>query len=191
MDFSTNMGKILLGFRGNYFTYFVNFSLFSMFVVETVSQTKIKAIVRRVTDADLGKLTKRRYFFDWKLIYGKADLYKLCLDGDEDIKGLMAIIDFPEEYRVEVKLIAASKENVATSHQLGKTVKRYENVAMCLLVFAGRIALANYGIMACLSLIPKTNLRQHYIRKYGMKVAGQSLYLDSDGLEQLITKLLQ
>ena len=88
-------------------------------------------------------------------------------------------------------MIAASKENVATSHQLGKMVKRYENVAMCLLVFAGKIALANYGIMACLPLIPKTNLRQHYIRKYGMKFAGQSLYLDSDGLEQLTTKLLQ
>ena len=66
-----------------------------MFVVEAVSKTKIKAAVSQITDADLSKLTKRRYFFDWKSIYGKADIYKLCLDGDEDIKGLMAIIDFP------------------------------------------------------------------------------------------------
>ena len=172
------------------FTYFVNFSEFSMFVIEAFSQTKIKAIVTRVVEADLRKLTIRRYFFDWKLLYGKADLYKLCLEGDDDIIGLMAVIDYPEEYRIEVKLIAASKENVTAYKEQGKNVKKYGNIAVCLLAFAARIALVKYGIMACVSLIPKTNLKQHYIRKYGMKEAGQSLYLDSLGLQTLITEHL-
>lgn len=157
-----------------------------MFVRETASNSKIKAEVRPVREADLHKLTRRRYFFDWKRLYGSADLYKLCLEGDEDIKGLMALVDHPEEYRIEVKLITASKENVSFQMTNGKTTKAYDHVALCLMIFASRLALVKYGFMACLSLVPKTSLRNHYIKKYGMKGAGLSLYLDSIGMQKLI-----
>jgi len=42
--------------------------------------------------------------------------------------------------------------------------------------------------MACVSLIPKTRLKQYYIGKYGMKDAGWQLLLDGKELLQLIKK---
>lgn len=157
-----------------------------MFVLETASNSEIRAEVKPVREADLKKLNRWRYFFDWKQLYGSTELYKLCLEGDEDIKGLMAIVDYPEEYRIEVRLIAASKENVSLKLANRKTTKEYDQVALCLMEFAARTALVKYGFMACLSLVPKTSLRNHYIKKYGMKGAGLSLYLDSIGMQKLI-----
>ena len=58
-----------------FFTYFVNFYIFTMFLVEAASKTKIKAVVSSLIEADLSKLTKRRYYFDWKTVFGKYEVF--------------------------------------------------------------------------------------------------------------------
>lgn len=57
-----------------------------------------------------------------------------------------------------------------------------------LLAFAGRTALARYGPYACVSLVPKTALKKHYMKKYGMLDAGWQLYLDLDALNNIVAK---
>jgi len=118
------------------------------------------------------------------------DIYKLCLEEDNDIKGLLAVEDHPHEYRIEVKLIAVSRENVIFNREKGKKLKQYENIAANLLAFAGRIALTKYSYLGCLSLVPKTQLKPHYIAEYGMKDAGPSVYLDGSSLQCLVIKYL-
>jgi len=80
---------------------------------------------------------------------------------DNDILGAIAILKFPKEFRYEIKLLAVSKENVGSS-------KIYNGIAGCLMAFACKDCLREYGELACVSLIPKTKLKKHYIRKYDM-----------------------
>ncbi len=150
----------------------------------------INVTVERLVDSDLQYLTKKRYFFDWRSLYGKLDIYKLFIEADNDIKGLVAIEDHPDEYRIEVKLIAVSRENVIFDREKGRKFKEYENIAANLLAFAGKVALTKYSYLGCLSLLPKTELKQHYMSEYRMIEAGLSVYLDGGNLENLVIKHL-
>ena len=77
----------------------------------------------------------------------------------------MGLIDRPEEKRIEIKLLASSVENI------GKE-KIYEGIADCLIAFACRSGVEKYGVDACISLVPKTELIRHYTEKYHMQHAG-------------------
>jgi len=74
---------------------------------------------------------------------------------------LVSIIDFPKEFRLEMHLLCVSHEN------MGKG-KRFEGIAGCLIAFVAGIAIEKYFDQACISLLPKTELRSHYKNKYGM-----------------------
>ncbi len=152
-----------------------------MEIIEIVSNSKRKIVISSVRDEELNVLTKRRYSFIWKTLKESAAIYKLQIDGEDDILGAMALVDFPNEFRIEIKLLASSKENV------GK-IKKYEGIAGCLIAFCCRESIKKYGYMACVSLIPKTELKHHYINKYGMIDAGWQLYLDGKGLHNIIKK---
>ena len=95
------------------------------------------------------------------------------------ILGLIALIDVPSEYRVEIKLIAVSKENSGR-------LKKYEGIAGCLIAYAAKEAVEKYRSLACVSLKPKTEIRQHYINKYGMQPGGEQVYLEGQELRDLI-----
>jgi DTW domain-containing protein YfiP len=84
---------------------------------------------------------------------------------------LIALIDFPEEERTEIKLLTVSIENI------GKQ-KQFDRIAGCLIAFAAREAVRKFKKFPALSLIPKTELKQHYISKYNMADAGWQLYLE-------------
>ena len=97
------------------------------------------------------------------------------------ILGLIDVIDFRQECRIEIKLLAVSSENKGRA-------KSYEGIAGCLIAFVARMSLLKYGALACVSLKPKTELRKHYMAQYGMKQAGEQLYLDSFELMDVINK---
>jgi hypothetical protein len=144
---------------------------------------KKEVIISAVKDDDFRVLTKKRYFFSWKTLKGKASLYKLSISGEEDILGVMALVDEPGDKRIEIKLLVSSKENV------GKK-KIYDGIAGCLIAYACREAVKKYADLACLSLVPKTELRSNYIIKYGMMDAGWQLFLEAKPLTDLILKYL-
>ena len=124
-------------------------------------------------------MTKKRFAFSWKDLDTTLDIYVLQIEDENDILGVMGLIYFPEEARIEIKLIANAKEHI------GKN-KGYDRIAGCLIAFAVRLAVSLYGPEACLSLVPKTELKHYYIKKYNMKDGGWQLYLDEHLLQYII-----
>jgi hypothetical protein len=106
-------------------------------------------------------------------------LFKLTLIDKPLILGLIGLVYVATEFRIEIKLLAVSKENMGSG-------KHYEGIAGCLIPYSAREALRKYGPLACISLKPKTEIRQHYMRKYGMKPGGEQIYLDGQELKNLI-----
>lgn len=150
-----------------------------MAIIEVATGKKLKASVTPLGNADFKQITKEKFFFDWKKERGVADLFKLTLQGESEILGLLALIDFPREFRVQIHLLCVSQENQ------GKD-KKYEGIAGSLIACAGRVAVAKYFEQACISLLPKTELRS----KYGMKDGGPQLFLEAARLYELTKKYL-
>jgi hypothetical protein len=136
--------------------------------------------IELVTDEDYKIIAKAKYFFDWKKEKGKW-VYKLRLNDSEEILGLMSLENFEIEDRLQINLLAVSKENRGLK-------KIYDGIAENLMVFACREAVKLYAENACVSLIPKTELKIHYIQKYGMIDAGRQVFLEGITLYKLLDK---
>jgi hypothetical protein len=145
-----------------------------MQVRHIASQTNLAIVIKSVSPEDFKFITKSRYFFDWKTERSKW-VYKLCLEEMNDILGLISISNIKAEKRLEINLLAVSKENRGK----GKT---YEGIAGNLIAYACREALRLYGIQGCVSLIPKDIIKKHYMKKYGMCDAGRQIFLEGMSL---------
>ncbi|HET9058015.1 MAG TPA: hypothetical protein VFN30_14310 [Chitinophagaceae bacterium] len=154
-----------------------------MTIIEVKTGKSKRVDVVPVNVEGLKILTKKRYFFSWKKEKAHTQLYKLCIVGEDDILGVMALVDVPGDRRMEIKLLVSSKENV------GKE-KMYDRIAGCLVGFACKESVKRYGDLACVSLKPKTELREHYRNKYGMIDAGLQLCVEGLSLIKLINKYL-
>ena len=150
-----------------------------MFIFEMSSGISKKIVISQVNPADLASLTRKRYFFSWKSLKQSAIIYKLQIEGEKEILRVMALVDHPIEKRIEIKLIANSIENQ------GK-FKQYDRIAGCLIAYACRLSIDKYMEDACVSLIPKTELINHYKQKYYMTYGGWHLYMEYDVLNKLI-----
>ena len=152
-----------------------------MEVLEVKSGLRKPVVVRAVEEKDFRKLTKRRYSFRWKALKGVAEIYKLQIEKQEDILGVMGLVDVPEEKRIEIRLLANAKDNKGRN-------KMYDRVAGCLIAFACYQAARKYEGEACVSLVPKTNLVKHYMHKYHMVYGGRQLSLEEEGLKYILYK---
>jgi hypothetical protein len=151
-----------------------------MTVVE-VSTGKIYPIeILPVETADYKSLTKSRYFFNWKS-ESKEELYKLVIKEKVDILGLISIERIPSEWRIHIRLLTVSIENK------GKT-KLFEKITGNLITYVAKIAVAEYGELACISLRPKSSIAQHYIDKYNMNITGMTLSLEVPEIINLINQ---
>lgn len=137
-------------------------------VVETVSKTDLKTI------------TSKTHFFNWKQ-EKPGTIYKLVIKDNPEILGLVSLVSFDKEQRVEVKLLSVSRQNFGPD-------KQFERIAGNLFGFAGRLAVKLYGSDAAISLIPKTNLIFHYCKNYGFESAGRSLFLHGKTLWELLNE---
>ena len=154
-----------------------------MEVLEVKSGLRKPVVVRAVEEKDFKLLTKRRYSFRWKALKGVAEIYKLQIEKQEDILGVMGLVDVQEEQRIEIRLLANAKENKGRD-------KVYDRVAGCLIAFACNRASEKYQGEACVSLVPKTNLVKHYMHKYHMVHKGRQLCLEKEALYYIIKKYL-
>ena len=149
-------------------------------ITERKNGQKWKADINPVAEKDYKQITQKRYFFNWKEEQ-KYQVLKLSLKDKDDILGLMSLELIPAEFRIRISLLALSAENVGRAG-------RYEGIAGCLIAYACRLAVSQFGEKACVSLVPKTKLRQYYINEYGMLTAGNSLYLADEPLLQILSK---
>jgi hypothetical protein len=150
-----------------------------MYKIEVCSGLCKKVVISQVNAEDFKLLTKKRFFFTWKSLNKTAVIYKLQIEGEEDILGVMALVDYQPENRIEIKLLANSVENQGRN-------KKYDRIAGCLIAYACRLAADKYFENACVSLLPKTALINHYKQKYNMAWGGWQLYLEGDPLYKLL-----
>jgi hypothetical protein len=150
-----------------------------MIIFERASGKEHQIKIEPLASKDYGKITKSKYFFDWKT-EKENEVFKLTLLGSDEILGLVSLIEHDDK-RMQINLLAVSKEN------RGK-IKMYEGIAGNLIAWSGREAVKRFGDNACVSLIPKTKLVKHYIKEYGMIEAGQSLFLSDEPLLIILEK---
>ncbi|UPT69587.1 MAG: N-acetyltransferase [Flavobacterium sp. JAD_PAG50586_2] len=130
-------------------------------------------------DIDFKKIKRVNFNFNWGS-EKKNQVFKLSIEGEEEILGLMSLIHFEQEQRIEINLLAASKTNIGQN-------KIYDRIAGNLIAYACRECVKLHPEYACVSLIPKTDLRQHYVDQYGMiDDGGYHLYLEGISLYQII-----
>lgn len=151
-----------------------------MNVVEVSTGILCPIEVLLVGNSDYKSLSKARYFFDWKEERNE-EVYKLVMKGQNDILGLVSIERIPTEFRVHIRLLTVSKENVGRG-------KAFKKVAGNLIAHVAKIAVADYGELACVSLRPKSSIAQHYINKYNMNVTGLTLSLEVPEIIDLINQ---
>lgn len=152
-----------------------------MYIIQVRTGSKRKVLITEAVTEDFKQLTKKRFSFDWLQYKNLLPVYKLQIQQEKDILGVIALEEWPEEKRIEIKLLASSVENVGRN-------KVFERIAGCLIAFACRLALKRYGALACVSLIPKTNLIDHYVKKYSMKYVGWQVYLEATPLIDIVNK---
>ena len=151
-----------------------------MNVIETSSGNSHIVEINPVEDGDYKTLSKSRFFFDWKK--EKAyEIYKLQLSGTSEILGIISLEKIPEEWRVHIRLLTVSKDN------RGKE-KQYDGIAGNLIAYAARIAVKEYAEYACVALRPKSQIAQHYIDKYNMKLTGMTLSIEVPEILDLINQ---
>lgn len=151
-----------------------------MEIIHVKSKSKRKVIIGPIDNSDYRKITKSRYWFDWRTEKDNL-VYKLCLETTGEILGLMSLIHYKDEKRFELHLLAVSKEN------RGKE-KVYKGIAGSLIAYACRKTVKLYAINGCVSLIPKTELKAHYMKTYGMLDAGRQLFLEGRSLLNLLNQ---
>lgn len=70
---------------------------------------------------------------------------------------------------------------------MGKN-KQYDEIAGNLIAFISKIAIKEFAELACVSLIPKTSIANHYIKKYNMNRTGKTLSLEVPEILNLINQ---
>lgn len=149
-----------------------------MNIIETSTGKKFTIEILPVEQKDYRLLKKGRYFFDWK-IERDYEVYKLRMIGSDDILGLISIERIPEEWRIHIRLLTVSIENKGAD-------KEYDNITGNLITHIAKIAVLEYGELACVSLKPKNKIAKHYIEKYNMNITGVTLSIEVPEILDLI-----
>jgi hypothetical protein len=152
-----------------------------MYIIEVCSGICKDVVIEAVRPSDFATLTKKRYSFNWQSLKRISTIYKLTIKGEKNILGVMALIDYPDEMRIEIKLLASSIENQGRK-------KKYDRIAGCLIAFACDLSAKKYFENACVSLVPKTALFNHYKQKYYMAWSGRQLFLDNASLDKIVNE---
>jgi hypothetical protein len=154
-----------------------------MEIVNKASGETHGVIISPVSKNEISQLKKSKYSFNWRVIAKDYPLVKLKIEGQDEILGVLALAVHPGEQRIEIKLLASSKENIGLN-------KKFDGIAACLIAYACGEAVKNFGELACVSLVPKTLLKKHYMLKYGMLDGGRQVFLEGKLLFDLARKNL-
>lgn len=149
-----------------------------MKIIDTSTGEKHSVDILPVEIDEFKTFSKDRYFFDWK-IEKNQEVYKLQIKGLSDVLGLVSIERIPEEWRIHIRLLTVSKENKGNE-------KKYDKITGNLIAYVAKIAIREFGELACVSLRPKSQIAQHYIDKYNMNITGMTLSIEVPEIIDLI-----
>lgn len=150
-----------------------------MHITHIALQESRNILIEEMQDRDYKKVKRTNFDFNWGL-EKMNQVFKLRIVDEDEILGLMSLIHFPHEQRIEINLVAVSKENIGQN-------KVYDRIAGNLIAYACRECVKCYPRHACVSLIPKTDLRQHYVNQYNMiDDGGKHLFFERKNLYNMI-----
>lgn len=155
-----------------------------MKLFDTETQKEFEAEVVALEEDDFSIIMDSNQFeFDWSTEM-KYPIFKIIKAGEaiSEILGLISIIDIPEEFRIHINLIENADDNKGKS-------KKVDKIAGCLLAFAIQISFEK-GYLGFTSLIPKTQLIELYVKKYGFSQYGRQLAIERTAAINLIQKYL-
>lgn len=154
-----------------------------MKILHKATNQLIRAVIEIVNQNDWITIKESEEFvFEWEK-EKSFSVYKIRLANEDKILGLIAIEDIPKEYRIHIRLIENSNTNK------GK-LKEYDFIAGCLIAKACEESFdKNYG--GFVSLKPKSEIVNLYIKKYGFQPMGQFLFIELQNSESLIHKYLE
>lgn len=151
-----------------------------MKMTEVKTEKEYEIEISPVEAVDFKLITKKKYFFNWKL-EKEYELLKLTLKRQKEILGLASFELIPEEWRIHIRLISVSIENKASD-------KIYKGIVGNLLTYISKLAIKEFAELACVSLKPKGAIAQHYVDEYGMNITGATLSLELLEILALIKK---
>lgn len=153
-----------------------------MRVLHVISGKYIEARITILRKEELTYTVMKRFDFDWEreLEFG---VYKITFINDDYILGLISTQINLTERRFEIRLLELSRENIGA-------LKKYDRLAGCLIAFACKMSFKE-GLDGFVSLIPKTVLISHYMKKYFFSPMGMQLYVEGEVAVALITAYLE
>jgi hypothetical protein len=154
-----------------------------MALEDASSGKTLDSTIEELVKADYRWIKKSTQFkFNWNK-EAENEVYKIYLiDEEEEILGLMSLVDRPEEFRIHLSLIETA------ANQRGD-IKTIRNIAGCLIAFGCQLAFER-GYFGFLSLQPKTRLIDLYQDKYGFRQFGRLLAVEGKSSIALIKKYL-
>ena len=154
-----------------------------MNLIDKTSGKILQGNIEILSKAEIKDLFGHENFtFDWS-IEKENDVYKIYLKEEDEILGLMSIIDILNEFRIYINLIES-----AISHR-GKE-KTILNIPGCLIAFACKLAFLK-GYDGFISLTPKTVLRKYYSETYGFIPMGTQMAIFGKEAYTIIQKYLE
>jgi len=153
-----------------------------MNLIDRKNGKKLRGVIEKVSKDDFEIISKTKNFgFNWSLEF-QNQVYKIRLNKNEEVLGLISIIDCPKELRIHINLIESSKIN------RGKN-KEVLNIPGCLIAFACKISFKN-GYDGFVSLTPKTQLIKYYSKTYGFIQFGVQMAVLQEISESIIQKYI-
>lgn len=149
-----------------------------MYVLNKITGEKQAAIITKIAAAEISQINKtKRFDFNWNK--EKAfHVYKLTVEGKEEPIGLLSMEERSQDYALEIRLLAASKENVGQAQE-------FSRIAGCLIAFVCKEAFKR-GFEGFVCLKPKTKLERHYMQQYGLQSTKMYLITEGENSLQLI-----
>lgn len=149
-----------------------------MRIINTSTGQKHEVEILPVENNEFKTIKKDRYFFNWKTEQD-YEVYKLQIINSKDVLGLISIERISQEWRIHIRLLTVSREN--KGHE-----KEYDKITGNLLAFVAKIAIQEYGELACVSLRPKSQITEHYITHYNMSITGMTLSIEVPEIIDLV-----
>lgn len=139
--------------------------------------------ISKVGKSELLKLKRSAKFqFDWSLERAN-EVYSIRNVGNDELLGLISLIDVAEEFRIHINLIESS-----IKHQ-GKD-KEIDGIPGCLIGFTCEMSFKK-GYDGFVSLTPKTRLAKHYHEKFGFLHMGINMFVFEETSHAIIQKYLK
>ena len=154
-----------------------------MLLWNTKKQIFEEGIIEPLTATDYVLIEKSKQFeFNW-IKERKNLVFKVRKKDEENILGLISLINIPKELRIEIHLLEISKNNIGRN-------KIIDRLAGCLIAYACDLAFQK-GYDGFVSLVSKTEIINLYKEKYGFLEMGNHLYTQLVNSQHLIETYLE